>query len=133
MREILFRGKLLANNEWVAGNLISLDVGQRDKEYHIVSDRYINIYLDLMTVVIPETVGQWTGLVDKDGVKIFEGDIVWNGHGLVGVVVWGYGEFEIEFVDGQVKAYWDMTQYINQEHTRVLGNIHDNPELLEVD
>lgn len=65
MREILFRGKNQAF-EWEYGYLI----------YSEHEDRYYIGTMELLTPVIPETVGEWTGCVDVNGVKIFEGDIV---------------------------------------------------------
>lgn len=123
MREIEFRGKLLNSNEWIYGGLI-----QRDGRAYIVGISKRGMIDGLE--VDPETVGQYTGLSDKIGRKIFEGDIVHNDYGYPGVVEWLYGSFIIRFFNGDD---WDICQYIKEECIKIIGNIHDNPELLEVD
>lgn len=141
MREILFRGKQITDGVWVIGGI---DTSTDEKPYILKRARYRPDTRDWDTAeyyeknptytracieVVPETVGQWTGLTDKNGKKIFEGDIVYNGSGDPGIVKWFYGSFVIHFTNGDV---WDVSQYIKEEYTEVIGNIHDNPELLEV-
>ena len=115
MREILFRGKRKDNQMTVKGYYICLHGSEElhiivghDGQYHHVS---------------PETVSQFTGLTDKNGKKIFEGDIVkWDavewGTEYCEPVVWDYSFFGVRQND------W-------KEFCEVIGNIHDNPELLE--
>ena len=129
MREILFRGKILGLTDWSYG-------------YYAKSGENHFILLDTdnednYSIVDPETVGQYTGLKDKNGKRIFEGDIVRNNK---------YGEdndtydyYSIIFSNGSFRAqYLDNLEYtpkiydIYFEGYEVIGNIHDNPELLEV-
>lgn len=124
-REILFRGKQSDNGEWVYGDLMTKY--PHHKGLTIVENGCIYHEVD------PETVGQYTNLKDKNGVKIFEGDILgFHDIGERGVV-------EVEFDDGAFRVDdWgekvvlddDIIQSFNT--VRIEGNKWDNPELLEV-
>ena len=132
MREILFRGKRVDNGEWVEGYYVRLH-DSKGHESHRIYTGYAetdcgDFYPDWYEVD-HAAVGQYTGLT-ANGKKIFEGDIVHNGAGSPGVVVWIYGSFAIHFPDGED---WDVCQYVKEEYTEVIGNIHDNPEMLEVE
>ena len=121
MREILFRGKRTKTGEWVTGSLWH----HTEKASLIYSNE-----LDNKTWVLPKTVGQFTGMTDKNGKKIFEGDIVkaeriCNGLYWTGCVVWWHGCFAIQGIkDSNNVPAIDL--FRNYE---VIGNIHDNPEL----
>lgn len=126
MREILSRGKRIDNGEWVEGNLFVPD--KEDTPTQIcIGTNIVRITYD----IISETVGQYTGLTDKNGKKIFEGDIIKWGLKLC-VIKWD--ECNASFclyVYGTTKVAG-----FNQETMKlkeVIGNIHDNPELLEGD
>ena len=148
MREILFRGKRIDNGEWVEGYYYKAKYCRTDdelcdyitvphlKEYNEPSSHYI---------VNPKTVGQYTGLTDKNGKRIFEGDMIkpfddeidkmvvefrigqfllclYGERGYMAEYGWeesgNYGCFEAE----PLSSYGDDIE--------VIGNIHDNPELL---
>lgn len=134
MREILFRGKSKAIGEWYHGNL---DVNIKGICIITPDDTPIGKYGQ----VDPETVGQFTGLTDKNCTKIFEGDIVKNKYNNIFVVKYGkhdlaccgccYQSHEavgFYLSDGRDCACSDEDVWGNIE---VVGNIHDNPELLK--
>lgn len=132
-REILFRAKHIhamdsnehLNGTWVHGYL-------SDKDY--IYDKS----LDGEFLVDENTICQYTGLTDKNGNKIFEGDVVRYGHGIYGEVKFGlytasipqninqgfYVEFPEDSLYREELGYW-------RERVVVIGNIYDNPELLE--
>ena len=122
MRTIKFRGKSILYDEWLYGDLVhSAD----NKRFGIlVNDKYSYDECE----VVPETVGQFTGLYDCDGKEIFEGDIL------------DFDEFtaEVRFVRGVfaflVNGYFDdelYRDYRTDLFAKVIGNVHDNPELLK--
>lgn len=166
-REILFRGKEINNEKWHYGDLLRfgnkryINICPRFVDEYIVEEDKIALYsFGNFIEVIPETIGRYTGLTDRNGVKIFEGDIVelfvFRGQiiqmcGAFGVSVepaidWDYLASEINPVTGcdnspffcqndNFVSLWELMWNYNQEENmcdviEVIGNIHDNPELL---
>ena len=131
MREILFRGKRVDNGEWVYGLLCR------------VGNTYANIRrtdTEVLYSVLTNTIGQFTGLTDKNGRKIFEGDII---HLEYSQVFFGgeyFGEYtaEVSYKEGCFitdginngdEIETPLSGFDNDE-VEIIGNIHDNPELL---
>ena len=140
-REILFRGKQVKDRKWVEG-LLTKDVKGHFRIHY--DPAYFSVVVD------PETVGQFTGLLDKNGIKIFEGDII-DGESYLykhqlkpngeqfhfrGVV-----EFETQcdvglcYVLTDKNGSWNLNQTVHRNQIDfctgiIIGNIHDNPELL---
>ena len=140
MREILFRGKQADNGEWIFGNIVHQTdyYGDRCDRWFILEGDYTYDYdIGYPIEVQKETVGQYTGLTDKNGKKIFEGDIV-SGH-LDDLFPGDESRYEIAWKD----YGWHLTRpdgtvdtaeqdWVNQNF-EVIGNIYDNPELVEVE
>lgn len=133
MREILFRGKRVDNGEWVKGDLIKC----KDKCYIHPNANIFQVHnalskLIVLHEVIPETVGQYTGLTDKNGTKIFEGDIL--------IADFDYKKEPIEVIyykcgfklkSKHCKEVYDYSIHDETPELEVIGNKWDNPELLK--
>ena len=121
MREILFRGKT-EKGEWVQGDLLHPDLYGNGCAIEDFTKEKNNCF-----DVIPETVGQFTGLTDKNGTKIFEGDIVEYDE--------EYGCTTYDENEARFAVHFDtwMTDFdhLYSNELEVVGNIHDNPELLK--
>lgn len=133
MREILFRGKRTYNGAWAFGCYSYDRFTETTEICSFDSDR------GYAYAVIPETVGQYTGLTDKNGIMIFEGDIVSTDlERPYNIVVFRDGCFMFNCNDGDQDYYDIMLPILRSEHTHyeygeVIGNIYDNPELLRGD
>ena len=143
-RDILFRGKRADNGEWVEGYYFKMNettyAFAEDYEkypvpvhHYILSERMSDWGLPnraYFQEVDPETVYQYTGLTDKNGRKIFEGDILRSDDNKVGQVQWfeEHSAFMIwNIAESKVHFLYDN----NFSKIKVIGNIFDNPELLE--
>ena len=127
MREILFRGKRKDNVKWAYGYLYIRNDGQYEISFYskyFDSERFTYD-------VIPETVGQYIGLTDKNGKKIFEGDIVerlWLGEKHIYRI---YYDSDISsFIGADIDCQGFTTFNYDSCEFEVIGNIYDNPELL---
>ena len=130
MREILFRGKRTDNGEWMYGSPIPEDYYALIRFWNTEEFEYEE------HLVAPESISEFTGLTDKNGNKIFEGDIV---RGLFlhscpvnAVVAFDNGSFGLLWDRAGAETFWAFTSICNVEY-EVIGNIHDNPELLKGD
>lgn len=144
MREILFRGKRVDNGEWVYGDLSQIHYKVYISQFVIdntYQDGADNKHLYKHIWVLPETVGQYTGLTDKHGKKIFDGDIVKTKYGRLCIVVWfsspahnGWDLHPVNTVENCIRTKCpDAYDLYTEENLEVIGNVIDNPELLEVE
>lgn len=125
MRE--YRGKRLDNGEWVYGYV---QLSEDKKSAWICKSKEDDWTVKEQFPVDPETVGQYTGLKDKNGKEIYKGDIIQINHGRNALVVWvqRYLAYYIEWLPDRYGAALSLWQ---SNQLEVIGNIHDNPELLE--
>ena len=115
----VFRGKRKDNGEWVQGNYLCLHQSD-DTDLHIIVDEH-GIY----NPIDPETVGEETGMTDANGLSVFEGDIVEFDNGFIshiGKIAFGKGNWVMGDI-GYLYVYM-------RDNAILIGNIHDNPELL---
>ena len=136
MRNILFKGKRKDNGEWVVGN--GIDFNYRTP-YILTTKKDVLGCGFKEFAVIPETVGQYTGLLDKDGKKVFEWDIVkvYDNFDCVGETLYvGKVQWDDTFLNWELKTgeniVWSLKNLPSVLYYEVIGNVFDNPELLEV-
>ena len=129
-REILFRGKQLDNGKWMEGFYAE----KKDpilpgvvKEFIVGADENS---MSAWHLVDPATVGQYTGLTDRNGKKIFEGDLLLIGDGKQPVLV-QFINFSWECTSEAIGPYYRHCLEEKSSKYEVIGNIHDNPELLQ--
>ena len=147
MREILFRGKRKDNGKWVYGNDAVTD--NNGKQHFVFQNKAFEFEVD------SETVGQYTGLADKNGKKIIEGDIIKayfnpqnseNPPYAIGSVIFDNGTFKVVvrvsknsteykvFEKENIAAYSIEHNFLDRYYVlEVIGNTYDNPKLLEVE
>lgn len=136
------RPDVIRSDGFIYGNLVVADGKYFICTYAVCSHKtYVNNTRATMFEVIPETVGEFTSLPDKNGKKIFEGDIIrttnpYTGEEYVGVVEWGcYYTFGVGFVIAWNSDDDDLNPslfyWVNDVGVEVVGNCYDNPELLE--
>lgn len=142
MREILFRGKRLQGGDWVEGYFFKSDINKRARESGKATliftpdcDTFITVpECNNSFMVVSDTVGQYTGLKDKNGKRIFEGDIAKVLQGKdkdIAYVGFENGAFMLYPKTGNIyeRTLWEY--WYNDWDVEVIGNITDNPELLE--
>lgn len=136
MREIKFRG--LSDGKWIFGNLFiftgNINKGQcYISDYgsmvdHSLTNDMNDAAIGFFKKVDAETVGEHTGLKDKDGAEIYEGDIIWDAHAEIhGKVMLDEGTFCVEWATHIEHLFEVVSDY----YAEVIGNIYENPELME--
>lgn len=144
MREIIFRGKRIDNGGWAEG-FCAKTIQGNSVIFNTIDECPCGFCMEMFDsiknyVVIPETVGQYTGLTDKNGKKIFENDIIdaskswWNAYGPAGhsspIISVEWNDYHCGF-DPFADYDCDCGVYIDPDKVEVIGNIHDNPELIK--
>ena len=136
MREILFRGKSVEDGKWFIGQLLHFKSPVSEKELNVIvegcewddSDEWFNI--GRRAKVIPETVGQYTGFTDKNGKKIFEGDIIRKTNEGRHPKIFT-ANIHTDFRVNEEVHYGPCEHFKESCEYEIIGNIHDNPELLK--
>lgn len=151
MRDILFRGKPVHQEDYTLNKNVKWSVGYfkggfvygslivKHNKYYIcvgvagvLLNSLVNNATTTLIEVIPETVGQYTGITDKNGTKIFEGDIVerfWLGEKHIYII--GYDNDIASFIGKDICSENFTTFNYDACMFEIIGNIHDNPKLLE--
>jgi len=139
-RTIKFRGKRLDNHEWLYGYYFV-----NRKKHFIVKDEIVppeSVFTDFK--IDPDTLGQFTGLYDRNGKEVYEGDVVFwiaidmrgRGKGEQGAIIWDKDTMAWAIMrnkptsDGRPCI---ISRPFDKKHLEVVGNVHDNPELMKGD
>ena len=140
MREIIFRGKRVDDGEWVEGQFVDNGRGKPYEAYILESEAPS---FDELTEVDPETVSQYTGLKDREGNNIFEGDLIdfkanytsKKGGYLKGFIEWHESRagFVFKSLNGLEEDFYCLLEESDEGHWqwKIIGNRWDNPELLQ--
>ena len=132
-RTIKFRGKSIYGEDWLYGSLVKIE-----KNRYAVIPPLNNIEIGKsigMYEVYPETVGQFTGLLDKDGMEIYEGDILhtitfgFNPEEYTAIILYRNCSFQLS--NGRNLFYFGQSDLTKMDDTIVIGNIYDNPDLIK--
>lgn len=144
MREILFRGKKVNKDKWIYG--VPVKGTPEDESEMLIIESVFNCEEYFcrgcnFDPVIPESIGQFTGLTDKNGKKIFDGDIVKDEYGRILEVLFrdNLGKFSFKLIKITGEKWTDNFVYADIGEwfvycvvkPKVIGNIYDNPELLK--
>lgn len=130
MREILFRGRRVDNGDWVFGYFV---FNEETQTYSILTKSNEQFMVD------PETVGQYTGLIDEEGTEIYEGDIAEGEHATYSIS-WdgGKGQYKAKIISTKSvltkNCSFPLWQYVEGDgkcRFKVIGNIHTHPHLLK--
>lgn len=144
MRTIKFRGKRLDNGEWVYGDLLHIaggcliyfgsDTETESPDIQSDSKVAVELHKDEIAVVGPASIGQFTGLLDKNEKEIYEGDIVRYYDDIEDELVSShviYHKESCSFCAAPTKLCGDYVEITGYWQFEVIGNIHDNPKLLK--
>ena len=141
MREILFRGKRIDNGEWAEGYLYASNISgcfilQTQTRHRRLKTGGMELFDRLITIEVDgTTVGQYTGLTDKNGKKIFEGDIVRTKFGRICSVRFFCSPylcgFDLVSMNSKHRPPTEYDAY-RSDNLEIIGNIYDNPVPMEV-